>query len=249
VSKELRHGEIVGLAGLDGEGQVAFLQAAGGIAKPHAGVVEVVESDRARMVSRQRDAAELGIAYIPGDRKAEGILPHGSILENFSLPNYSDATRLGLISRRAMRSLMARYTAPLKLRAGASSDEITSLSGGNQQKVIIARWLAQEPRILLLNDPTRGVDIVTKRDLYASLTELADGGAAVLFLSTEVEELTNICHRILVFRRQTVYAELAGDAKAHDVVASMFGVERVADIDLAVAEAATAVSDELKDVL
>lgn len=249
VSNEVHRGEIVGLAGLDGEGQVAFLQAAAGIAAPYAGRVEVIRDDAPCAVSRHRDAAKLGIAYIPGDRKAEGLLQHASILENFSLPNYSRATRLGLISRRAMRSLMKRYTAPLKLRAGRATDEITSLSGGNQQKVIIARWLAQNPTILLLNDPTRGVDIVTKRDLYASLIELAEGGAAVLFLSSEIEELTSICHRIVVFRGHTVYAELDAAAEAHDVVAAMFGVERIADIDLAVTEAATGVSHDLKDIL
>jgi ABC-type sugar transport system ATPase subunit len=136
-----------------------------------------------------------------------------------------------------MRKQFSERVAPLKLKAAASSDPIGSLSGGNQQKVIIARWLERDPRIILLNDPTRGVDIVTKRDLYGCLRDLADEGRAIVFLSTEIEELVGLCERILVFRKLGVAEELDADASTQDIVAAMFGVERIRDVDAAVGEA------------
>jgi ribose transport system ATP-binding protein len=238
ISAEFRAGEVVGLAGLDGEGHATFVRVLAGIEDAVAGTVTSLGDDGSTAtIGSEHEAARNGIVYVPGDRKSEGILPNQTILENFGLPSYRDHSRLGLISRRSVRRSLKEAAAPLRLNDSRARDLITSLSGGNQQKVIIARWLARQPHVLLLNDPTRGVDIITKKDLYLTLRDLAAEGATVLFLSTEVEELTALCDRIFVFRGQTVAGELSGEREPREVVAGMFGVERPQEVEEVVAEA------------
>ena len=238
-SATFHRGEIVGLAGLDGEGHANFIRTLAGIEEAESGRVVLVGEDGGgeTTISSERGATGHGVVYVPGDRKSEGILPNQTILENFGLPSYKDHSRAGLISRGGIRRELRRAAEPLRLDDRRAGDLITSLSGGNQQKVIIARWLARQPKVVLLNDPTRGVDILTKRDLYVSLRGLAAAGATIVFLSTEVEELTALCDRILVFRRQSVTAEMEGSVQPREVVAGMFGVERPQEIDRAVAAA------------
>jgi ribose transport system ATP-binding protein len=237
-SATFRAGEVVGLAGLDGEGQSAFVRVLAGIDEAAAGTVAAIAEDGSDAeIASEKDAARNGIVYVPGDRKAEGILPNQTILENFGLPSYGDHAHAGLISRRSVRRSLKREAGPLRLDESRAGDMITSLSGGNQQKVIIARWLARRPRVILLNDPTRGVDMVTKKDLYVTLRDLAAEGATVVFLSTEVEELTALCDRILIFRGQTLVGELAEESAPDQVVAGMFGVRRAQEVEEVVAEA------------
>jgi ribose transport system ATP-binding protein len=238
LSVAFRAGEVVGLAGLDGEGQAAFVRVLAGIERPAGGTVTALGEDGSQSeISGEKDAARGGVVYVPGDRKAEGILPNQTILENFGLPSYRDHAHAGLVSRRSVRRSLQREAGPLRLDESRAGDAITSLSGGNQQKVIIARWLARRPRVILLNDPTRGVDMITKKDLYVTLRDLAAEGTTVVFLSTEVEELTALCDRILVFRGQTLVGELAEDLAPKDVVAGMFGVRRAQEVEEVVAEA------------
>ncbi len=196
---QLRAGELVGLAGLEGHGQDAFLHllaAAGG------------------------DAA----AYVPRERRAESLFESKSILENFAVPTLGRDTSGGVISPKRTRSRLAGYVDALKIKLGSSDDLITTLSGGNQQKVVMARWLATDPKILLLNDPTRGVDIGAKRDLYALLLELAGQGMAVVMLSTEVDEHVELMDRVLVFREGQINKELArGELSRQSIVGAFFG--------------------------
>jgi ribose transport system ATP-binding protein len=238
ISADIRAGEVVGLAGLDGEGHATFVRVLAGIEDAVDGTVTSLGDDGSTAtIGNEAEAARNGIVYVPGDRKSEGILPNQTILENFGLPSYRDHSRLGLVSRRSVRRSLKEAAAPLRLNDSRARDLITSLSGGNQQKVIIARWLARQPRVILLNDPTRGVDMITKKDLYLTLRDLAAEGATVLFLSTEVEELTALCDRIFVFRGQTVAGELSGECEPREVVAGMFGVERPQEVEEVVAEA------------
>jgi len=130
--------------------------------------------------------------------------------------------RLGLLSHARRRARLAVYTDSLGIRMGRPSDLITTLSGGNQQKVIIARWLAREPRILLLNDPTRGIDLGAKRDIYTLLDKLAADGVAVVMLSTEVDEHVELMDRVLVFREGTVGAVLDRDQLSRNALVSAF---------------------------
>ena len=149
-----------------------------------------------------------GIAYVPRDRRGESIFESRSIVDNFQVTTVKADRRRGLVRRRLAEERFERYVDTLKIRAGHRTNRITSLSGGNQQKVVIARWLATSPRVLLLNDPTRGVDVGTKTDIYHVLTRAAADGVAVVMLSTEVIELVELMDRVLVFREGELFREL-----------------------------------------
>ena len=184
----LRAGEIVGLAGLEGQGQDEYLKAL-------------------------RSQAENGtrVAYVARDRREESIFPPLSIRENFTASTLSQDARGGLISTSRARARFDAYRERLKIRLGKDGDAITTLSGGNQQKVVIARALAGDPQVLLLNDPTRGIDIGAKHDVYALLRDLAASGIGSVMLSTEVDEHLELMDRVLVFREGAPAAELDRD--------------------------------------
>ena len=169
-------------------------------------------------------AVRHGVAYMARDRRANGIFPSLSILDNFGLVSINRDRRFGLIDRRNQRARYETYRRRLSIVAPSPDRVITTLSGGNQQKVLLARWLALGPRILLLNDPTRGVDQRTRETLYQVFRDLANEGMALVVLSTEIEELLRLCGRVLVFREQHVVARLAGTGISQDrMIAAMFG--------------------------
>jgi ABC-type sugar transport system ATPase subunit len=225
IDVEFPAGEIVGLAGLEGHGQDRFLQVLAGV-RPHAGRVVSASAAGERELRSRADALAAGVAYVPRDRREESLLATRSILENFSIATTRADRRLGLVRNSSMQRRFERYAERLKIIAGRRTDAITSLSGGNQQKVIIARWLALQPRVLLLNDPTRGVDMGAKRDIYRILAEAAADGLAVVMLSTELTELMELTDRVLVFRDNELFRELARqDLTRTRLVASYFGRE------------------------
>jgi ABC-type sugar transport system ATPase subunit len=200
IDFELRAGEIVGLAGLEGQGQDGFLRSL------------------LRASHRER------IAYVPRERRDEALFPVLSVRDNFALPTARRDTRVGILRRRATDRRLAGYVERLGIKLGAAGHGIMTLSGGNQQKVVIARWLAAEPRILLLNDPTRGVDLGAKRDIYDLLAELTAQGIAIVMLSTEVDELVELMDRVLVFRDGELAVELGrAQLDRQTLVASYFG--------------------------
>jgi ABC-type sugar transport system ATPase subunit len=217
----LRTGEIVGLAGLEGAGQAAFIAALAGIAPPVAGHVAAP----AGPVDGLQAAAAAGIAYVSGDRKREGIFPNLSILENFGMALHARSRRLfGLLDRAGTEAAFAQEVARLGIRFGQSGDRITTLSGGNQQKVLIARAFALSPRVILLNDPTRGVDIGTKQALWQQLRAFAEAGGAVVYLSTEIEEFADFVDRACVFFDGAIFTEIpAAELREDRVLAAMFG--------------------------
>lgn len=220
-----RRGEIVGVAGLEGHGQQRFIQALAGIQHPFAGRIVRREGDRRLPIPSQREAARLGIAYVPRDRRMQGVFEPLSILDNFSLPTLRrDLTAAGLISDRRRRGRLGKWIGRLGIKLASARDTITSLSGGNQQKVVLARWLATEPQVLVLDDPTRGVDIGTKQDMYQLLSELASEGVAVIMLSTELEEHVALMDRVLVFREGEVFAEIPRERLTRErLIAAFFG--------------------------
>jgi ABC-type sugar transport system ATPase subunit len=220
VQTTIRAGELVGIAGLEGHGQDAFLRALAGGPRDDTGVIRCEDW----LIGSPQDAAAAGIAYVPRERRAESLFESKSILENFALATLERDTRGGLLVHRRSRARFAHYAERLGIVLDDSHDLITSLSGGNQQKVVMARWLATEPRVLLLNDPTRGIDLRTKRDVYALLRELASAGMAVVMLSTEVDEHVELMDRVLVFRDHQLATELARDELNHaKLVAAFFG--------------------------
>jgi ABC-type sugar transport system ATPase subunit len=230
IDFELHAGEIVGLAGLEGQGQDVFLQAlrgAGGVA----GRVTRVTPERETTLVSPMAAARAGIAYVPRERRDEALFAVLSVRENFTLPTVARDTVAGLVRPSASERRLSGYVDLLRIKLGRSSDGIMTLSGGNQQKVVIARWLASKPRILLLNDPTRGVDLGAKRDIYDLLAELTGDGIAVVMLSTEVDELIELMDRVLVFKEGELETELGRASLTRSLlVASYFGQEPTADV-------------------
>jgi ABC-type sugar transport system ATPase subunit len=224
VDFELRAGELVGLAGLDGQGQDRFIKRLAGLGAVDDAVRRVRPSGDA--VVRKVGEAKLGIAYLPRERRGESLFETLGIRENFALPTLRRDARGPLLSWKGMSARFHGYVDALKIRLGKDTDPISSLSGGSQQKVLLARWLATAPEVLLLNDPTRGVDIMTKREIYATLERLCASGMSVVMLSSEVDELVELVDRVVVFRNQSVFAEIPRDRLTTEaIVAAYFGHE------------------------
>nr|WP_062341583.1 sugar ABC transporter ATP-binding protein [Herbidospora sakaeratensis] len=210
VSFELRRGEILGVGGLAGQGQRDLFLTLFGAGKPTAGGLSAGGS-RARAVRQPRDAIRAGIAYVPEDRKAEGLLLHLSIRDNVALATLARRSRAGFIRQRAEKAAVSGIAAKLDIGAGRSTAQAAgTLSGGNQQKAVMARWLLTDADVFLLYDVTRGVDAATKHDIYHLIADLARDGKAILFYSSETEEIAGLCHRVLVLREGRIVSELRG---------------------------------------
>jgi ribose transport system ATP-binding protein len=224
LSDVILPGEIVGLAGLDGHGQDSFLKILAGLMSPAAGDIAIEHHDTTSRIARFRQAVAAGIVYLPRDRRSTGIFPTLSVLDNFAIATPGADCRGGLISTRKRDARYAAYRDRLSIVARDPRAPITTLSGGNQQKVLLARALSLNPKVLLLNDPTRGVDVATRRILYDVFRDLAREGMALVILSTEVEEILMLSDRLLVFREHQLAARLTGSAmRSGAVIAAMFG--------------------------
>ena len=222
IDVEIRAGEIVGVAGLEGHGQEPFLKALAGASAPTGGRVVRVDSGSKHELTSQRVAKRCGVAYVPRDRRTESLFEALSVGENFrSVTLELDRVGRALSARRASARLN-EYVRKLNIRVADTRDPITTLSGGNQQKVVIARWLAASPRVLILNDPTRGVDIGAKREIYALLVNLASEGVAIVMNSTEVDEQLELMDRVLVFREYSLFCELPREGLTRDGLVSAF---------------------------
>jgi ribose transport system ATP-binding protein len=224
TSFRVRKGEVVGLVGLEGHGQKEVLEALSGHVRTLGGEVRVHQGGRWSRLHDSSSAAKVGVSYVTGDRKRDGIFPGMSVDLNFAMTTLRTDVVGGWWLRTARRrARFAPFVDSLKIKMAGSDRAIETLSGGNQQKVLIARALAEEPRVLLLNDPTRGVDLETKADLYHTIRDTAERGVGVVFVSTETEEYSRLCDRVLVFRRGRIVAELPGDSPTSRVLDAMFG--------------------------
>lgn len=226
-------GEVVGITGLDGQGQAEFVRAMAGVAPLVAGLISVVRDGVAEAVTDLGSARENGISYVSGDRKKEGIFANLGIFENLALPiyrTYRAGGWLNLINRTKLGPIFDWETAKLAVKMGSPDNLITSLSGGNQQKVLIARAFAEKPTVLVLNDPARGIDIGAKLDLYRNLREFAARGNAVVFLSSEIEEFMNLCSRVHVFRNGSISADFDPPFDGHVILNAMFGRRAAAPV-------------------
>jgi ribose transport system ATP-binding protein len=212
VSFSLRRGEILGLGGLDGQGQRELLLALFGVLRGATGKIEIdgkPVSIESPLTARSKG---IGMALIPEDRKTEGLMLPMSVRENLSFAALDRMARAGVIDRDRQQSFVDRMMELLAIKSHGVDAAVGSLSGGNQQKVVIAKWLIRQPRILLLSDPTRGIDVGTKQEIYQLLRRLADEGAAILFYSTDYDELIGCCDRVLVLYEGRIKKELAGSA-------------------------------------
>ena len=212
LSFAVRPGEVVGLGGLDGQGQRELLLALFGVLRGTSGEVRVDGRPVALASPADAKAARNGIALIPEDRKTEGLMLPMSVRENLSFASLGRVSRGGVIDRGAERRAVDEMVQLLAIKAADLDVPVASLSGGNQQKVVLAKWLMTRPRIVLLADPTRGIDVGTKAEIYRLLRRLADEGAAVLLYSTDYAELIGCCDRVLVLYGGRIVRELAGDA-------------------------------------
>jgi ribose transport system ATP-binding protein len=217
ISLRLAPGEIVGLGGLDGQGQSDVLLALFGVLRGLGG--EVLIDGRRLAIEHPRQAKARKIGLIPQDRQTQGLLLPMSIEDNLVLAAAPDLSKYGVIDRAKERSATDQAVAKLQILANDLTAPVRTLSGGNQQKVVIGKWLLKNPRILLLNDPTRGIDVGTKQELYRLMRELAQTGLGILFYSTDYEELIGMCDRVAVCYGGKSIRELSGpDLNEHNLI-------------------------------
>jgi ABC-type sugar transport system ATPase subunit len=225
VTVAIHPGEIVGLAGLEGHGQEVFLQALAGLTRPVSGRVVAHDGSGNRVqITDLKTAARCGLAYLPRDRKTQGIFATLSVLDNFAMSTLGRDSRAGIISVRGMLGRFRRAEKRLEIVSPSPRHPITSLSGGNQQKVLLGRALEQGSKVLLLNDPTRGVDAGAKRGFYEIFRTLSrEDRVAIVILSTELTELVTLCDRVLAFHAGGVAAEYSRPLTEDALLAAMFG--------------------------
>jgi ribose transport system ATP-binding protein len=240
VSVDLRPGEVVGLAGLLGSGRSETARAIVGAFPLDRGTVLV----RNRALPRGKVAAAVraGVSMLAEDRKADGIVPHLSVRENIVLAALPRLSWFGVVSRARQDRVVETFVRRLRIKASSPDQPVEELSGGNQQKVLLARWLATEPTVLLLDEPTRGIDVGAKAEVQALVDELADEGLAVLLISSDMEELVGGADRLVVLRDGAVVGELAGAEVTADNVLAAIAAD-AAPGDDAPADAADAPAD------
>jgi ribose transport system ATP-binding protein len=212
ISLSVRRGEVVGLGGLDGQGQRELLLALFGVLRGLSGEILVEGKPVSIGSPSAAKQPDIGMALIPEDRKTEGLMLPMSVRDNLSFASLDRIARGGLIDRAAERQAIADMVKLLAIKTAGIDIPVGALSGGNQQKVVIAKWLMNSPRIILLNDPTRGIDVGTKQEIYQLLRDLAAKGAAILLYSTDYDELIGCCDRVLVLYEGAIRRELVGDA-------------------------------------
>jgi rhamnose transport system ATP-binding protein len=225
VSFELRAGEVLGLAGLVGAGRTDVALALFGIAPPDAGVVEL---DGRRLSPRSpRQALRAGIAYLSEDRRALGLSLPQSITANITLATLRKyVTRLRLLDSRAEREVASRFRDKLTIRTPSLDTPVEHLSGGNQQKTMLAKWLNAQPRVLILDEPTRGIDVGAKAEVHQIVDELAASGMAIILISSDLPEVIAMSDRVLVMRegRQMGIFERA-EADEERIITAAMGAE------------------------
>ncbi len=222
----VRKGEIVGLGGLDGQGQAELLFALFGVLRGVQGTVRI-DGREVRIISPATATSKQNrMALIPEDRKTEGLILPMSVGDNAILSVIDRLlNHLGLVDTKKERSTIQQMIEQMQVKAGSPRTPVRSLSGGNQQKVVIGKWLLTDARIYLLHDPTRGIDVGTKQEIYQLIRKLADDGAGILFFSTELSELVGLCDRVLVLYEGRIFRELIGDdIREENIVAAALGL-------------------------
>ncbi len=231
VSFDLRDGEVAGVVALEGQGQDELFGALSGAIRPSGGAIEV--DGKAVQLSHPADAIELGIAYVPGDR-TEVLLMQQSVRENIALPFSARLRNWGPINMRRERATVTSAIERLQIDTRAQR-EVQRLSGGNQQKVTIARWIAADARTILCFDPTRGIDVRTKQEIYRLLRELAAQGKSVLYYTSELEEVQRVCDRAIVIFGGRVVDVLPTDiADEAALTRASYGLPRHAKDDVGI---------------
>jgi simple sugar transport system ATP-binding protein len=228
----LRAGEILGLYGLKGAGRTDVLRALFGLVRCTAGEIRI--GGHPVRIRSPRDAIRAGLGWVCRDRKELSLFANLDVGENLSIARFGvkfadvRLSRLGFIDRSAERRAVTDFIGRLGIRTAGARQAITALSGGNQQKVLLARWLATEPALLILDEPTRGIDVGAKAEIQHLVATLSEQGMAVLFISAELEEVLRLSNRIMVLRDRELVTELDNDRDltADDVMATIAGGDR-----------------------
>ncbi len=225
ISFQLGKGEILGLGGLDGQGQKELLLALFGVLKDVHGEITLHGQPAAIGSPYRAKDARHRIALVPEDRKTEGLMLPMGVGANITIASLGKMRKGLSIDEAREESAIAAVIKRLQIKVANVRNPVSSLSGGNQQKVVLAKWLMTEPQILMLNDPTRGIDVGTKQELYQLLRQLADAGTSILFYSTDYDELIGCCDRALILYQGRIARELVGDEITEtNIVASALNI-------------------------
>ncbi|KZE75102.1 D-ribose transporter ATP-binding protein [Paenibacillus elgii] len=217
ISFAVRSGEIVGIAGLMGAGRTELAKALFGVTPARQGEIRV--DGRPVAIRKPVDAIRAGIALVTEDRKDEGLLLNLSVKDNISLPNLKDVSSFGFVSRSKETGISDRLISQLLIKTPNSEQKVGSLSGGNQQKVVIGKWLETNPQVFILDEPTRGVDIGAKKEIYDLMNQLISRGVAILMISSELPEVLGMSDRILVMHEGRIAGEFArGEATQEKIM-------------------------------
>jgi ribose transport system ATP-binding protein len=201
----VRRGEILGIAGLVGAGRTELVRLIFGADRPDAGRVELAGRHVARPTPRAM--RRMGVGFLPEDRKRQGLVLGLPVRENLSLAALGRISRFGLVQGRRERTLVESLVRDLQVACASPEVAAGTLSGGNQQKIVIGKWLARDPRVLILDEPTRGIDVQAKAQIFRILERLAEAGVAVVFISSELEEVMVVSHRILTMAAGRIVRE------------------------------------------
>ena len=218
ISLTVRSGEIVALAGLVGSGRSEVARAVFGIDRYDAGQVAV--NGKQLKKASPTSAMAAGIGFVPEDRRQQGLVMDMSVQQNVALASLHDLEKGGLIRASAERAMASDWAARLKIKYGRLTDPVSMLSGGNQQKVVLAKWLGRKPSLLIVDEPTRGIDVGTKAEVHNLLAELAGSGVGILMISSELPEVLGVSDRILVMREGTLVAEFSHAVASEEAVMS-----------------------------
>jgi rhamnose transport system ATP-binding protein len=221
VSLEVRAGEILGLAGLVGAGRTEFARVLFGLTPADAG--EIAVRGEARVIRSPRDAVDLGIAYVPEDRRRHGVVLEMPVAQNISLAVHRRIFRGGWLRFSTERKLAEGFMSKLAIKTAGPDAAAGNLSGGNQQKVALARWLATEPKILILDEPTQGVDVGAKSEIHRIIRQLANEGLAVILISSDLPEVIGMSDRIGVMREGRLVTVLPARTAAEAVMVAALG--------------------------
>jgi ribose transport system ATP-binding protein len=219
VSFGVRPGEVVGMAGLVGAGRTELSEAVFGLRPVTGGAVKL--NGVPLTVRRPADAVKAGVLLLPEDRRLTGLVLEQSVGANLSLPNLDQLCVAGFVRRRAEAALHADSIARLRVRTPSADQAVGLLSGGNQQKVVFGKWLARGPKVLILDEPTRGVDVGAKTEIYSLIDELAGRGVAVWMITSDMEELLGVSDRVVVMHEGRLAGELTRDRLSEEAVMTL----------------------------
>ncbi|MDP6035446.1 MAG: sugar ABC transporter ATP-binding protein, partial [Verrucomicrobiota bacterium] len=212
VSFELRAGEIVGLTGLVGAGRTETARLIFGADKKDSGTVEL--DGKPIGATSPRDAINCGICLLTEDRKSQGLILGQTVQENFGLPNLKQFTQTGLIDRAKESDALAKFVKQIPIKVASHEQPAQTLSGGNQQKVVLAKWLQRNAEVIIFDEPTRGIDVGAKYEIYQLINQLADKGKAILMISSELPEILGMSNRIIVMNEGRITGQISNVASA-----------------------------------